>query len=68
MEKLPMRTTNGQFGDQIPHEMLKELAPNGEEEYIVNKINNMTEDEAIAIIQESRESAFLVSMIGPLTY
>lgn len=41
------------IGDQIPHELLEELAPNGEGEYILDKINNMTEEEAIAIIQES---------------
>jgi hypothetical protein len=56
-EKLPARVTDGQIGDQISHEMLRELAPNGEEEYILDKINNMTEEEAVAIIQESRESA-----------
>jgi hypothetical protein len=55
MEKLPVQVNNGRFGDQISSEMLKELAPNGEEEYILGKINNMTEEEAIAIIQESRE-------------
>ena len=55
-EKLPTRVTDGQFGDQIPHEMLEELAPNGEGEYILDKINNMSEEEAITIIQESRES------------
>jgi hypothetical protein len=56
LEKLPVNVANGRFGDQIPSEMLKELAPNGEEEYILDKINNMAEDEAVAIVQESRES------------
>ena len=55
MEKTPTHVTNSKIGDQIPHEMLEELAPNGEGEYILDKINNMTEDEAIKIIQESRE-------------
>ena len=41
------------FGDQIPHEMLEVLAPNGEGEYILDKINNMTEEEALAIVTES---------------
>jgi hypothetical protein len=41
------------IGDQIPHRMLEELAPNGEGDYILDKINNMTEEEALAIIQES---------------
>ena len=41
------------IGDQIPHRMLEELAPNGEGDYILDKINNMTEEEAIAIVQES---------------
>jgi hypothetical protein len=56
VEKLPAHVTNGHCGDQISSEMLKELAPNGEEEYILDKINNMAEDEAIAIVKESRES------------
>lgn len=43
------------WGDQIPHEMLETLAPNGEEEYILDKINNMSEEEAIDIIAESLE-------------
>ena len=42
-----------QIGDQIPHEMLEQLAPNGEGDFILEKINTMTEEEAIAIIQES---------------
>lgn len=41
------------WGDEIPHEMLEGLAPNGEAEYILDKINNMTEEEAIAIVDES---------------
>jgi hypothetical protein len=54
-KKMPTETTSGRIGDQISHEMLEELAPNGEGDYILDKINNMTEEEAIAIIQESRK-------------
>jgi hypothetical protein len=43
----------GEFGDQIPHELLESLAPNGEEDYILDKINSMSEEEALAIIRES---------------
>jgi hypothetical protein len=53
-EKIQARvTTNEPIGNQIPHEMLEVLAPNGETEFILDKINNMTEDEALDIIQES---------------
>jgi hypothetical protein len=41
------------IGDEIPHGLLEELAPNGEGEYILDKVNNMTEEEALAIIAES---------------
>ena len=61
MEKLPLQANNGRFGDQISSEMLKELAPNGEDEYVLDKINNMTEEEAVAIIQESRECEIYTS-------
>lgn len=54
-EKTPYRTTDERYGDQISHEMLEELAPNGEGEFILDKINNMTEEEAIAILEESVE-------------
>lgn len=43
------------YADQIPDTMLKVIAPNGETEYILDKINNMTEEEAIAIIAESHK-------------
>ena len=46
-EKIPSHTTNEQWGDQITHEMLEELAPNGEGDYILEKINTMSEEEAI---------------------
>src|ERR1700753_1257438 len=52
-EKTPAQGSHEQIGDQITHEMLEELAPNGEGEYILDKINNMSEEEALAIIQES---------------
>ncbi|KAE8447140.1 hypothetical protein EG329_011124 [Mollisiaceae sp. DMI_Dod_QoI] len=41
------------WGDQITHEMLEVLAPNGEGDYILDIINNMSEEEAVAIIEES---------------
>jgi hypothetical protein len=41
------------WGDQISYEMLEVLAPNGEGEHILNIINNMTEEGAVAIIEES---------------
>ena len=52
-EKIQPRVTQEQYGDQITHEMLEALAPNGEGDYILDIINNMTEEEAVAIIQES---------------
>lgn len=52
-EKRPAGTSTERIGDQIPHEMLEELAPNGETEYILDKVNNMTEEEAIEIVQEA---------------
>jgi hypothetical protein len=52
-EKTSPQATDEQFGDQITHEMLEVLAPNGEGDYILEKINNMTEEEALAIIDES---------------
>lgn len=45
--------SEGNWGDEISHEMLETLAPNGEGEYILDKINNMSEDEAVAIVEES---------------
>lgn len=39
--------------DQIPHSLLEELAPNGEYEHILSKINAMSTEEALAIIRES---------------
>lgn len=46
---------NVPYADQIPHEMMEGLAPNGEADYIRDKINHMSEDDALAIIQESLE-------------
>ena len=55
-EKSKHRPTRSEhIGGQIPHQLLEELAPNGEGEYILDKINNMTEEEAVAIIRESWE-------------
>ncbi len=53
-EKMPTRVTEGRFSEQIPHEMLEELAPNGEGEYLLDKINGLTEDEALDIVREGR--------------
>jgi hypothetical protein len=52
-EKTPIHATTEQYGDQIPHELLEILAPNGESDYILAHINGMTEEEAIAIVEES---------------
>jgi hypothetical protein len=52
-EKNPVQETTEQYGDQIPHELLEILAPNGESEYILSHINGMTEEEALAIVEES---------------
>lgn len=55
-EKAQAEGHNGrQIGDQISHEMLEELAPNGEGDYILEKVNGMTEEEALEIIKESVE-------------
>ncbi|KAK3306214.1 OPT oligopeptide transporter protein-domain-containing protein [Chaetomium strumarium] len=45
--------THRRIGDEIPHRLLEELAPNGEGEYIRDRVNNMTEEEALAIVAES---------------
>jgi hypothetical protein len=52
-EKTSHQTSDEQWGDQITHEMLEVLAPNGEGDYILEIINNMSEEEAVAIIEES---------------
>jgi len=52
-EKHPLGGPNNRIGDQISHEKLEELAPNGEGEYILERINNMSEEDAIRIIGES---------------
>lgn len=55
-EKTPMKSSaQERWGDQIPHKMLEELAPNGEGEYILDKINNMSEEEAYEIVRESHK-------------
>lgn len=45
--------SEGTWGDEVPHEMLETLAPNGESEYILDKINSMSEEQAVAIVEES---------------
>jgi hypothetical protein len=50
--KTPAQANGDQWGDQITHEMLQVLAPNGEGDYILDKINNITEEEAIAIVDD----------------
>jgi hypothetical protein len=52
-EKTPPHATNEEIRGQISHEMLEELAPNGEGEYILEKICSMSEEEGLAIIDES---------------
>ncbi|EON96539.1 putative oligopeptide transporter protein [Phaeoacremonium minimum UCRPA7] len=54
-EKTPAGGATERFGDQISHEMLEILAPNGEGDYILDKINNMSEEDALAIVQEGLE-------------
>lgn len=51
----PINISEASYADQIPHEMMEGLAPNGEHEYIREKVNGMSEDEALVIIQESIE-------------
>ncbi|KAK4231881.1 putative oligopeptide transporter [Podospora fimiseda] len=48
-------TSPQDFTDQIPHSLLEELAPNGEGDYILSKINEITTEEALSIIVESLE-------------
>jgi hypothetical protein len=62
-EKTPTRVTDGRIGDQIPHEMLEELAPNGETSYILDKINDMSEEDAVAIVKESRKTSTLYKRV-----
>jgi hypothetical protein len=52
-EKTSPQLREEKYGDQIPHEMLETLAPNGEGDYILEKINNMSEEEALAVIDKS---------------
>ncbi|PNY21070.1 Oligopeptide transporter 2 [Tolypocladium capitatum] len=54
-EKPSGRIAEERYGDQVSHEILEALAPNGEGEYILDKINSTSEEEALAIIQESLE-------------
>ncbi|KAM4066571.1 OPT oligopeptide transporter protein [Hirsutella rhossiliensis] len=52
-EKAPVKVSEERYGDRIPHDMLETLAPNGEGDFILAKINAMSEEEALAIVQES---------------
>lgn len=54
-EKTPYAHTANteRYSEQIPHELLETLAPNGEGDYILAHIDEMGEDEALAIIAES---------------
>jgi hypothetical protein len=54
-KKIQAHVATEHIGDQIPHEILEELAPNGEGEYILGIINSMSEEEAMAIVHESLE-------------
>ncbi|TWU70544.1 hypothetical protein ED733_000623 [Metarhizium rileyi] len=51
-EKNRLGTTSN-YGDQISSEQLETLAPNGESAFIRDKINAMSEEEALAIVTES---------------
>lgn len=54
LEKYQTRSTGHEPNSyHVPNHILEELAPNGEAEYILSKINTMTEEDAIAIIRES---------------
>lgn len=52
-EKSPAGPTSNTERIEVPHEMLEELAPNGDGEYLLERINSMTEEEAIEIIAEA---------------
>jgi hypothetical protein len=54
-EKDRSRLDSVKIGDTIPHEMLEEYAPNGEMDYLLEKINEMTTEEAVDIVAESLE-------------
>jgi hypothetical protein len=52
-EKTPAGVTTNTERIEVPHEMLEELAPNGDGEYLLERINSMTEEEAIEIVSEA---------------
>ncbi|KAK8927024.1 Oligopeptide transporter [Metarhizium anisopliae BRIP 53293] len=52
-EKNPGVSSTLDYGSQIPPELLETLAPNGEADFILDKINSMPEEEALAIVSES---------------
>lgn len=50
----PEKGINGApISSQVPHALLEELAPNGEGEYILARIDEMSSEEAHAILRES---------------
>ncbi|KAK2061421.1 OPT oligopeptide transporter [Colletotrichum caudatum] len=58
IEKIPARISHNpeqKISDQISREKLDELAPSGEGEYILERINEMREEEAVEIIEEAVE-------------
>ncbi|KAK3377360.1 OPT oligopeptide transporter protein-domain-containing protein [Lasiosphaeria ovina] len=53
-EKTPTQTgTHERISGQIPHEMLEVLAPNGEGDYILEKVDSLSREEALAIVAEA---------------
>ncbi|PHH79098.1 hypothetical protein CDD82_2589 [Ophiocordyceps australis] len=49
------KITESRFSNQISDEQLQTLAPNGEGEFILDRINSMGEDEALGIVRQSLE-------------
>jgi len=54
-EKDRSRLDSDKIGDMIPDELLKEYAPNGETEYLIEKVNEITVEEAVDIVAEALE-------------
>jgi hypothetical protein len=52
-EKDTSRLDSAKVGDMIPDHLLKEYAPNGETEYLLEKINDTTTEEAVEIVAEA---------------
>ncbi|PHH65638.1 hypothetical protein CDD81_1724 [Ophiocordyceps australis] len=47
------KITQARFSQEISDEQLQTLAPNGEGEFILDRINSMGEEEAVAIVRQS---------------